>query len=50
MNNYNNNKNNNFGQNQFGNFNAFQDDYGGMEGESEEDILKRVLELSKKEF
>ena len=48
MNNFN--DNNNFGQNQFGNYNAFQDDYGGLGGESEEDILKRVLELSKKEF
>ena len=39
-----NNQGNNF------NFNDFNDDYGAMGGESEEEILKRVLELSKKEF
>ena len=37
------------GQSQYPNINSFQDDYG-IGGESEEDILKRVLELSKKEF
>ena len=51
INNNNNFNNDNFQeQNQFQNPNAFQDDYGGMGGESEEEILKRVLELSKKEF
>ena len=60
--NHNGNNNNNFnnidnqahgqghGQSQYPNINSFQDDYGGLGGESEEDILKRVLELSKKEF
>ena len=37
------------GQSQYPNINSFQDDYG-IGGESEEDILKMVLELSKKEF
>ena len=48
--NMNNNANNNQGQNLYPNINAFQDDYGGMGGESEDEILKRVLELSKKEY
>ena len=38
--------NNNQGFNQYNNIN-FQDDYAGAGGESEEEILKRVLELSK---
>ena len=44
--------NNNNNQNNFGyeNINEFQDDYGYMGQESEEDILQRVLELSKKEY
>ena len=47
-----NNNMNNFNNNQYqnNNFNNFQDDYGGLGGESEEEILKRILELSKKEF
>ena len=44
-----NNNNNNFGN--FQNQNNFNDLYGmGMGGESEEEILKRVLELSKTEY
>ena len=38
--------NNNQGSNPYNNIN-FQDDYAGAGGESEEEILKRVLELSK---
>ncbi len=37
----------NQGNNQYNNINNFQDDYGGMGGESEEEVLKRILELSK---
>ena len=36
--------------NQNNNINNFQDDYGGMGGESEEEILKRILELSKTDY
>ena len=47
----NDNSNNNQEQNQqYPNINAYQDDYGGMGGESEEEILQRILELSKKEY
>jgi cephalosporin-C deacetylase-like acetyl esterase len=41
--------NNNQGFNQYNNIN-FQDDYAGAGGESEEEILKRVLELSKTDY
>ena len=46
----NNNSNNNQGQNLYPNINAFQDDYAGEGGESEEEILQRIIELSKKEY
>ena len=49
--NNNNQNNNNFGNFQNQNQNNFNDLYGmGMGGESEEEILKRVLELSKTEY
>jgi hypothetical protein len=54
-NNMNNNNNNNLGGNNNQGFNQnnninFHDDYGGAGGESEEEILKRVLELSKTDY
>ena len=49
-NNNNNFINNNNNPNNYPNINDFQNDYGGMGEESEEEILKRVLELSKNDF
>lgn len=49
-NNNNNFINNNNNPNHYPNINEFQNDYGGMGEESEEEILKRVLELSKNDF
>ena len=46
----NNNSNNNQNNVEFDDINQFQDDYGYMGQESEEDILQRVLELSKHEY
>jgi len=49
-NNNNNFINNNNNPNHYPNINEFQNDYGGMGEESEEEILKRVLEISKNDF
>ena len=47
--NYGNNQFNNQGLNNLNN-NAYQNNFGGMGEESEEEILKRVLELSKNDY
>ncbi len=45
------NENNNYNQNNDPNEIMFHfDEYGGFGGESEEEILKRVLELSKNDY
>ncbi len=49
-NNNNNFINNNNNLNIYPNINDFQNDFGGMGEESEEEILKRVLELSKNDY